>query len=190
MTYIIAGLGNPGLKYRSTRHNAGFMVLDEISRITGIKVNKKRFSGEIGEGTYDGDKVVLLKPHTYMNRSGDSIAVILNFYKIPTENLIVIYDDIDLDVGKLRIRASGSAGTHNGMRSIIGRIKTYDFPRVRFGVGKCPGYMGLAAYVLAKLNRDEKKTFAACAERAAKAALAIISDGVAAAQGAFNGNAQ
>ena len=134
--YIIVGLGNPGKQYENTRHNVGFNVIDILSEEYGISVTKMKHKALIGEGRVGTEKVVLVKPVTYMNLSGESLAEIYNFYKVETSNIVVIYDDIDLDVGKIRIRKKGSGGTHNGMRSIVKCLGTTDFPRVRVGVSK------------------------------------------------------
>ena len=136
--YIVAGLGNPGLRYANTRHNIGFIALDMLADKLGIKVTKIKHKALIGEGTYGGHRIVLAKPQTYMNLSGESILDMKNWYKVEDSGIIIIYDDIDLDVGVLRIRASGSAGTHRGMQSIIYQLKSQDFPRVRIGVGSPP----------------------------------------------------
>jgi len=185
--WIIAGLGNPGLKYKNTRHNAGFMAIDALAKELGIRFTKSQFQAKTGEGQLGGEKVLLLKPQTFMNLSGDSISEAIRFYRLPTENLIVIYDDTDLAVGRLRIKEKGSAGTHNGMRSIIARLRTYDFVRIRIGIGKQPGYLQLKDYVLQKLPKTEKQMMEDACDRAAEAAVKVIKDGVAAAQAEFNG---
>ena len=186
--YLIAGLGNPGLKYRSTRHNVGFAAVDCLAKNLGLRFTKKRFRGVTAEGTIGSEKVVLLKPHTYMNLSGQAIAEAAKFYHLPPEKVIVFYDDIDLDPGRLRIKASGSAGTHNGMRSIISCLGRQDFPRIRIGIGKNPPYMDLAAYVLSKLTKDQKILIEDACERAAKAAELIVRNGSAdEAMSKFNG---
>ena len=133
--YIIAGLGNPGKKYENTRHNMGFTAIDLLAEKFGIKVNKLRFKALTGEGRIAGQKVLLIKPQTYMNLSGESVRMALDYYKEPPENLIVIYDDIDIPTGSIRIRKKGSAGTHNGMKSIIYDLQFDDFPRLRIGIG-------------------------------------------------------
>lgn len=184
--YLIVGLGNIGLKYKNTRHNMGFMAIDELARRNGMRFNKKRFKGSIAEGNLFGNKVLLLKPSTYMNLSGESVAEAYNFYKPDIKNVIVLYDDIDMNIGKLRIRKSGSAGTHNGMRSIVNTLKTDAFLRIRIGIGKNPAYMELAEYVLAKLKGNDKKILEEACERAAKAAEVIISDGIDRAMNQFN----
>ena len=184
--YLIVGLGNIGLKYKNTRHNMGFMAIDELAKRNGLKFNKKKFKGTVAEGSIFKKKVVLLKPSTYMNLSGESVIEAYNYYKPKIEDVIVLYDDIDLEAGALRVRPSGSAGTHNGMRSIVSALKTYGFARVRIGIGKNPPYMELADYVLQKLKGDNKKLLEEACVRAAKACETIISDGVERAMNEFN----
>ena len=187
MTWLIAGLGNPGLRYRNTRHNAGFMALDEIAGKLGVRFSKKKFQGVVAEARSGGEKIVLLKPHTYMNLSGDAVREAAEYYQIPPERIIVIYDDVDIAPGRVRVRASGSAGTHNGMRSVVARLGTQAFVRVRVGIGKQPGYRELADYVLAKMRPAERATLARGAGHAAGAALTIVAEGVERAQQAYNG---
>ncbi|MEA5048720.1 MAG: aminoacyl-tRNA hydrolase [Eubacteriales bacterium] len=153
--FIVAGLGNPGILYQRTRHNAGFQALDRIAQELHIRVTKRGFSGVYGEGVYGGERVVLVKPTTYMNLSGDCIQAVLHFYKCPVERLIVLYDDIELPVGTLRIREKGSAGTHNGMRSIIACVNSENFPRIRIGVGDRNGG-DLKDYVLGRPGKGEQ----------------------------------
>lgn len=184
--YLIVGLGNIGLKYRNTRHNMGFAAIDELAGQNGLKFNKKRFKGMVAEGNLFGEKAVLLKPSTYMNLSGESVLEAYKFYKPDIENVIVLYDDIDMSIGKLRIRKSGSAGTHNGMRSIVNMLKTDAFCRVRIGIGKNPPYIELADYVLGKLKGEDKKILEEACRRAAKAVEMIVSDGVDKAMNNFN----
>lgn len=179
---LIVGLGNPGLKYKNTRHNAGFQAIDALADDMGIRFVKKRFSGVTAEGRIGGEKVVLLKPHTYMNRSGDAVREAMTFFKIGGSDLIVMYDDVDLPFGRLRIREKGSAGTHNGMRSIVSAVGSGDFMRIRMGIGRAPERMDLADYVLARLSREEKKEFARCAKDAADAARILVREGAGAAQ--------
>lgn len=183
--FVVAGLGNPGLLYKRTRHNAGFQALDVLAQELCIKVSKRSFSGEYGEGSYNGERVVLVKPTTYMNLSGDCIQAVMHFYKCPIENLIVLYDDIDLPVGYLRIRDKGSAGTHNGMRSIIGTLGKDNFPRVRIGVG---GHNGgdLRKHVLGKPSKDDQSQLASAFADAAKAVRMIIEGKLPQAQAEFN----
>lgn len=175
--YIIVGLGNPGKEYEKTRHNTGFMVIDELAKYMGIEVNKKKFKAEIGEGRISKDKVLLVKPQTYMNNSGESIIELIKYYKIDLDHLIIIYDDIDLDVGRIRIRKSGSAGTHNGMKSIINYIDNTAFPRIRVGIGK--NLVGdLVDHVLGRFNGEELKMMSDSIVKASEAAKIIVSDGI------------
>jgi len=133
--YVIAGLGNPGRKYENTRHNMGFITVDQLAEKHDIKVDKLKFKALVGEGRIAGQKVLLVKPQTYMNLSGESLREVMHFYKLEPENLIVIYDDIDIELGALRIRKFGSAGTHNGMKSVVYQLQTDRFPRIRVGIG-------------------------------------------------------
>lgn len=133
--YVIAGLGNPGKKYEQTRHNMGFITIDRLAEKHDIKTDRLKFKALVGEGRIAGQKVVLVKPQTYMNLSGQSLREVMNFYKLEPKQLIVIYDDIDIELGALRIRKFGSAGTHNGMRSVVSELKSDCFPRVRIGIG-------------------------------------------------------
>lgn len=152
---MIVGLGNPGKKYVNTRHNVGFEMLEAVASYYDIKIKKSKCNALIGEGKIKGKNVVLVKPQTYMNLSGESVGALAKFYKIAPENIIVIYDDVALDVAKLRIRANGSAGGHNGMKNIISHLKTENFPRVRVGVGKPD--CDLVDYVLQDFSKAETK---------------------------------
>lgn len=155
--YLIAGLGNPDKKYEGTRHNTGFAALDYLAEKLDIQVNKSKWNALYGTGEVDGHKIVLAKPLTYMNLSGDAIGPICQFYKIPPQRVIILFDDISLAPGKLRVRASGSAGGHNGLKSIISHIGQ-EFPRVKIGVGQKPNpEYDLAAWVLGKLQGEDKK---------------------------------
>lgn len=155
--YLIVGLGNPGNKYEKTRHNVGFMAIDKIAEKLGIDVNKIKFKGLFGQATYKGEKVILLKPQTYMNNSGESVVPFFNYYNIEIENLIVLVDDIDIDFGMVRVKKKGSAGTHNGMKSIINLMGKSDFPRIKIAVGKKPSFMDLANFVLSNFNKEESQ---------------------------------
>lgn len=154
--YIIAGLGNPGKEYAGTRHNVGFDTIDYLAQKYNVNLNKLKFNSVYGEININGENVMLVKPVTYMNRSGIAIAEIAKFYKISIENLIVVYDDIDIAPGTLRIRPHGSSGTHNGMKSIIYQLQNDKFPRVRIGIGRNPD-MDLADYVLQRFNKEERE---------------------------------
>lgn len=152
--YLIAGLGNPGKQYEKTRHNVGFMAIDQIAEALSISVNRLGHKAIYGEGFVKGEKVILVKPQTFMNLSGESIRSFADFYRIPAENVIVIYDDMALPVGKIRIRERGSAGGHNGMRSIISHMGTQEFPRIRVGIGE-PPHSGVD-FVLSGFSKEER----------------------------------
>lgn len=165
--YVIAGLGNPGMEYEGTRHNAGFFTIDTLASQLGAEINRLKFKGKTAEVTIGDKRCLLLKPTTYMNNSGESIVQALEFYKIDAENLIVIYDDISLAPGKLRIRRKGSHGGHNGMRSIIELTGRDDFPRIKMGVGKKPHPdYDLAKWVLGKFGKEDSAKLQAAAENA------------------------
>jgi PTH1 family peptidyl-tRNA hydrolase len=153
---LIVGLGNPGTRYQWTRHNAGFMVLDRFSHVSGIQINRKCFSGVGGEGSWKGLRLFLLKPQTYMNLSGKSVAEAMRFYKIPVENLIVIHDDLDLSFGKAKIKQGGGHGGHNGLRSLISDIGNRDFVRIRIGIDR-PIHGDPTDYVLGTFNKSEEQ---------------------------------
>lgn len=174
--YIIAGLGNPGSKYENTRHNMGFKAIDAMASEFGIDVNRAKFKGLIGEGRIGSEKVILLKPQTYMNLSGQSVREIMYFYKIPEENLIVIYDDFDLPIGSIRVRKSGGPGTHNGMKSVVQELGSRKFPRVRVGIGSSDG--STIQFVIGKVGKDEQQILNEAAEAAASAAADIIRIGI------------
>lgn len=184
--YLIAGLGNPGREYENTRHNSGFMTVDRLAEKLGCEVTARKFQGFAGSGMIGGEKVILLKPQTYMNASGESIRPAADFYKLEPERVIVIYDDISLDVGSIRIRAKGSAGGHNGMKSIIAHLGTENFPRIRVGIGAKPERMDLADYVLSRFARDEQEALAEAVDAAADAAELMITQGVQAAMNRYN----
>ena len=184
--YLIAGLGNPGEKYKYTRHNVGFVAIDYISATLGIKVNKIKFRALIGEGNIAGEKVMLAKPSTYMNLSGESIFAIADYYKIPPENIIIIYDDISLPVGRLRIRPNGSDGGHNGIKSILYHLKSDSFPRIKIGVGS-NNDKPLADYVLGTFSKQDGIEVTNCIKLTDKICETIISSGVSEAMNKFNG---
>jgi len=184
--YVIVGLGNPGKKYDLTRHNVGFETIDRLSEKYMIPVNKMKYKALIGEGTIAGERVMLVKPQTFMNLSGEAVMSICNFFQLPMENLIVIYDDVDTDFAKLRIRKKGSAGTHNGMRNIIYLLQKDDFPRVRIGIGKS-STLQLKDYVLQKFKKDEMIEMNETLDKAAQSVVAIIESGVEIAMNRFNG---
>ncbi len=173
--YLIVGLGNPDKKYENTRHNTGWLALDRIAEKYNCKVNKIKFKSFVGECTVGGAKVMLMKPTTYMNNSGQAVVEAMNFYKIPPENVIVIFDDISLDVGKMRIRSKGSDGGQKGMRSIIYLSGSDNFPRIKIGIGAKPNpNWDLADWVLSKFTNDEYKLMSDMFDNAAKAVELII----------------
>ena len=175
ITWIIAGLGNPGMTYANTRHNAGFMALDQLAKAGGIEVKTMRFKSDCGDGNVGGERCLLMKPTTFMNLSGEAISQAAAFYKIPPERIVIMYDDISLPIGKLRIRRKGSAGGHNGMKSIIALLGTDEFPRVRIGVGAKPNpAYDLADWVLSKFTEDDMKSLTPALENAARAAELIV----------------
>ena len=156
--YAIIGLGNPDKKYEKTRHNVGFNVIDILAKEYDISVTKIKHKALIGEGRIGSEKVLLVKPQTYMNLSGETLIDIYKYYKVDLDNIIVIYDDIDLDVGKIRIRKKGSGGTHNGMRSIIKCLGSNEFPRVRVGISKPKNGQDLADFVLSRFSKEDEKS--------------------------------
>lgn len=186
--YIIAGLGNPGKQYDMTRHNIGFHTIDYIADCRNVRMNKLKFKAVYGETVIGGEKVYLVKPQTFMNLSGDSIGEMAKFYKVPAENIIVISDDISLDTGRLRVRAKGSAGGHNGLKSIIQRLGSDAFARVRMGVGapKHEDY-DLADFVLGRFTKEEIPVMEEAIKKAALAVEEIISAGTESAMNKFNG---
>ena len=188
-SWLIVGLGNPGRDYAHTRHNAGFRALDILADKLGCKVEKLKYQGLYGQATYKGRKVLLLKPQTYMNLSGRSVLQLSAFFRIPPKNIIVMFDDISLEPGRLRVRADGSAGGHNGIKSIIQELGSQDFPRVKIGVGAKPHPdFDLADWVLSGFTAQEEKALTPALERAADAALAIMEYGVPEAANRFNGS--
>lgn len=186
--YIIVGLGNPGREYQNTRHNIGFDVIDAIADHYGITVDEKKHKALVGKGIIAGQRVVLVKPQTYMNLSGESVRDVVDFYKIDEKDtLIVISDDISLDVGQIRIRKKGSAGGHNGLKNIIAHLGHDEFKRVKMGVGEKPKGYDLADYVLGHFNGEERVTMNESAKRAAEAIESIITDGPDVAMNRYNG---
>ena len=188
-TWLIVGLGNPGKEYVRTRHNCGFRALDILADQLGCKVDKGKFQGLYGQCSYRGRKLLLLKPQTYMNRSGRSVVQLSAYFNVPPQRIIVMFDDISLDPGRLRIRSDGSAGGHNGIKSIIEQLGSQDFPRVKIGVGSKPTpEYDLADWVLSSFSAQEEQALKPALERAADAALCILEHGVPEAANRFNGS--
>lgn len=187
-TWLIVGLGNPGREYENTRHNAGFRALDILATKLGCKVDKAKYQGLYGQVTHNGRKLLLLKPQTYMNLSGRSVLQLSAFFQVPPQNIIILFDDISLEPGRLRLRKDGSAGGHNGIKSIIQELGSQDFPRVKIGVGAKPHPdYDLAAWVLSAFSAQEEKALQPALERAADAALAIVELGLPEASNRFGG---
>lgn len=184
--YLIVGLGNPEKEYANTRHNMGFNVINKIANEYKIEVTENKFEGLFWMGQIEGEKVILLKPQTFMNDSGKSVEKAKNFYKIPEENVLVIYDDIDLEPTKIRIRKKGSPGTHNGMKSVTECLGTQNFPRVRVGIGS-PEHKGdLINYVIGKISKEEADKLEEGVENAKEAVIEIIKNGIDVAMNKFN----
>ncbi len=188
-TWLIVGLGNPGKEYAHTRHNCGFRALDILAEKLRCKVDKGKFQGLYGQCNWEGRKLLLLKPQTFMNLSGRSVLQLSAYFHVPPQRIIVLFDDISLEPGRLRIRADGSAGGHNGIKSIISELGSQDFPRVKIGVGGKPHPdADLADWVLSGFTAQEEKLLASALERAADAALCVIEKGVPEASNRFNGS--
>ena len=183
--FLIVGLGNPGIQYENTRHNIGFNVIDNISKEYNIDINREKFKGVYGEGFIANTKVILLMPTTYMNLSGESIREVVDFYKLSNEQIIVIYDDISLDVGRIRLREKGSAGGHNGIKSIIANLGTDIFPRIKVGVGQPD--VDLVKYVLGKFTKEEMDILKYSIDASTKAVEEIIKSDVKQAMNKYNG---
>ena len=184
---LIVGLGNPTDKYEGTRHNVGFEVIDRIADEYGIGMDTLKHKGIYGKGKIDGITVILLKPMTYMNLSGESVLAVAAYYKIAAEDIIVIYDDINLEVGRLRVRGKGSAGGHNGIKNLIAHLHTEEFPRVRIGVGMKPPKMDLADYVLSRFSNDDIEKMEEGYDRAVKATVMLVKDELEQAMNEYNG---
>lgn len=185
--FLIAGLGNPTEKYDKTRHNAGFETIDVLSERLDIKMKKTVFNALVGKGMIGNEKVLLVKPLTFMNLSGSAISAVARFYKIDVEKeLVVIYDDSDLDPGKLRLRKKGSAGSHNGMKSVVGRLGTEVFSRIRIGIGKRPEQMDMVDFVLGRYDKETRAVMEQAFVRAADAAEDIVRHGMDHAMNHFN----
>lgn len=185
--YLIAGLGNPSREYEKTRHNVGFDTIDILADKLGVSIAEKKHKALCGKGVIGGEKVLLIKPQTFMNLSGESVRDAADFYKIDPAHIIIIYDDISLEPGQLRIRTKGSAGGHNGIKNIIAQLGSQDFPRVKVGVGAKPDRMDLAAYVLSRFSQTERPLMEDAFRDAADAVEMMIIDGASAAMNRYNG---
>lgn len=184
--YLIVGLGNPETDYSKTRHNMGFNVINRLSEKYNIEVNKSKFKGLVGNGIIEGEKVIFLKPQTFMNLSGESVIEAMNFYKISSDELIIIYDDIDIEPGNIRIRKNGSAGTHNGMKSVISSINTDKFCRVRVGIGKPKEHIDMITHVIGHISEEEEKELEKGVQIAKDAVIEIVKNNVDSAMNKYN----
>lgn len=187
LPFLIIGLGNPGAGYRHNRHNIGFMLVDRVAERLGVKFSRLESKALLTKGEHQGRRVVLAKPQTFMNLSGQSVGGLVRFYKAPLENLLVAYDDVDLPLGTLRIRPGGGSAGQKGMASIIDRLGTQEFPRLRLGVGRPPGRMEAADYVLQDFSSGEIELLRLTLDRAAEAALVFVAEGLETAMNQFNG---
>lgn len=183
---LIVGLGNPGKRYDATRHNVGFKTIDYLAQELGMSVSKEKNKALIGEGKLGGERIVLIKPQTYMNLSGEAVAPLAAWYKVEPKDLIIIYDDLALEVGKIRIRAKGSHGGHNGVRSLISLLKTEEIPRIKIGIGQNPPEWATADYVLGNFSTQEQKIIEEAIKRAVEAVRVILGQGLEKAMSQFN----
>lgn len=184
--YLIVGLGNPENEYSNTRHNMGFCTINKLAQELQIDVNKSKFNSLYGTGMFNGQKIVLLKPQTYMNLSGEAVKAFFDFYKLNLEDIIVIYDDIEIEKGAIRIRKKGSSGSHNGMKSIIECLQTENFTRIRIGIGKPEHHNDMINYVIGKISNEEQKNLEPGIEMAKDATIELIKSGVDIAMNKFN----
>ena len=184
--YLVVGLGNPGSQYEATRHNVGFRAVDALAKEAGVKIDRAKFQALTAQATVGGVRVLLMKPQTYMNLSGVAVKQAADFYKVPPERVLVLFDDIDLDVGRLRIRRNGSAGGHNGIKSIISSLGSQEFPRIKIGVGAKPHPDDLADWVLSRFTLAEQKLLDPAIEHAAEAVPVIFTQGIERASSQFN----
>jgi PTH1 family peptidyl-tRNA hydrolase len=185
--YLIAGLGNPGRKFEHNRHNIGFMLLNRLSEKLGDRFGKVESRALVAKSTYHGERIILAKPQTFMNNSGSSVSSLVRFYKVPLENLLVAYDDVDLPIGSLRLRPSGGSAGQKGMQSIIERLGTEEFPRLRIGTGRPPGRQEAADYVLQDFPPQDIELLEEALNRAVEAVLIFIQDGLERAMNLYNG---
>jgi PTH1 family peptidyl-tRNA hydrolase len=185
-TFLVLGLGNPGREYRHNRHNVGFMVLDRLAERLDTRFTRLQFNALVTDARYQGHRLILAKPQTYMNLSGAAAAPLIRFYKIPLANALVTYDELDLPFGSLRLRPAGGSGGQKGMRSMIERLGADDFPRLRLGIGRPPGRMEPSAYLLQDFSPDETEMLQAILDQAADAVLAFVSEGIDIAMTRFN----
>lgn len=184
--YLIVGLGNPEAEYANTRHNMGFHVVNKLAKEYEIEIARKKFNSEYESAVMEGQKVILVKPQTFMNASGEAVAAFSNFYKIEPDKIIVIYDDIDIELGKIRIRKSGSPGSHNGMKSVVHFLNQEEFPRIRVGIGKPSEEENIIEYVIGSIPEEEKEILDKSAQTAKDAVIEILKNGIDSAMNRFN----
>jgi peptidyl-tRNA hydrolase, PTH1 family len=184
---LIVGLGNPGSEYEHTRHNIGFEVIDALSQTNGLPLDKLKFNAQFGKGKMEGEDVLLVKPLTYMNLSGEALSPIMNFYQIPIEDILVVYDDLDLPIGKIRLREKGSAGGHNGMKSIIQHLGSQNFKRIRVGIGRPVGREKVIDYVLKRFTKEDQPSVDASIDQARKACEAWLTNPFLKVMNTYNG---
>ena len=185
--FLIVGLGNPGRQYKENRHNIGFMLVDRLAARLGLAFSRLESRALVTKGEHQGKRLILAKPQTFMNLSGQAVAGLLRFYKVPLEHLLVAYDDVDLPLGTLRLRPAGGAGGQKGMLSVIERLGTQDFPRLRLGIDPPPGRMDAAAYVLQDFSRAQAEFLPEILDRAVDAVLVFVEEGLPAAMNRYNG---
>lgn len=184
--YLIVGLGNPEADYGSTRHNMGFQVINQLAKEYEVNICKKKFNSEYENAIIEGEKVILIKPQTFMNASGEAIVQFVNFYKIELDKVIIIYDDMDIETGKIRIRKNGSPGSHNGMKSVVHFLNSENFPRIRVGIGKPKEEENIIEYVIGAIPEEEKKTLEKGIENAKNAVIELLKNGIDVAMNQFN----
>lgn len=184
--YLIVGLGNPESDYAQTRHNMGFRVINELAKEYGIEIARKKFNSEYEKTMIEGKKVILVKPQTFMNMSGEAVAEFVNFYKIEFDKIIIIYDDIDIEPGKIRIRKNGSPGTHNGMKSVVHFLNDEKFPRIRVGIGKPEENGDMIEYVIGSVPEEEKELLEEGIIKAKDAVVELLKNGIDVAMNQFN----
>lgn len=184
--FVIVGLGNPGVKYENTRHNIGFNIINVLAETLNISVNKIKHEALIGTGFYEGEKIMLVKPQTYMNKSGESVRKIVDYYDVPLEKLLIIYDDIDTEIGSIRLRKKGSGGTHNGMNNVIYQLNNSQIPRLRFGVGRSEE-IPLRSYVLGKFKTENIESINENIIKSKDATLSFVKEGIDKAMNKYNG---
>ncbi len=184
--YLIVGLGNPESDYANTRHNMGFKVINRLAEEYEISISRKKFNSEYEKAVIEGEKVILVKPQTFMNVSGEAVYEFVNFYKIELDKVMIIYDDMDIEPGKIRIRKSGSPGSHNGMKSVVHFLKNENFPRIRVGIGKPNETEDRIQYVIGAIPEEEKTSLEEGVEKAKDAVIELLKNGIDAAMNAFN----